>query len=239
MKIALLGYGKMGKTIEAIVEKEQADEIVLTIDDQNIYELTTDALRHADVAIEFSTPQSAISNIDMCLDAGVPVVVGTTGWYDRLDWVKKKCTEKNGAVVYASNFSIGVNIFFALNRKLAELMAPEKDYRPRITEVHHTQKKDAPSGTAISLANDILYFNKEKKKWVNSDSVKNDELPIISIREGDVRGIHEVQYKSAVDEITLRHEAFSRDGFALGAIKAAHWVVGKKGCFEFKEVLGL
>ncbi len=239
MKIALLGFGKMGKTIEAIVEKEQADEIVLIIDVQNIYELTTDALRHADVAIEFSTPQSAMSNIDMCLDAGVPVVVGTTGWYDHLDWVKKKCTEKDGAVVYASNFSIGVNILFALNRNLAELMATEKNYQPLITEIHHTQKKDAPSGTAISLAKDILQFAKEKKKWVNSDTVKNDELPIVSIREGDVKGIHEVQYKSAVDVITLRHEAFSRDGFALGAIKAAHWIIGKKGCFEFKEVLGL
>jgi 4-hydroxy-tetrahydrodipicolinate reductase len=239
MKIALLGYGKMGKAIEAIVEKEQVDEIVLTIDDQNIYELTIDTLRHADVAIEFSTPQSAINNIDMCLDAGVPIVVGTTGWYDHLDWVKKKCTEKNGAVLYASNFSIGVNILFALNKRLAELMAKEKNYHPLITESHHTQKKDSPSGTAISLAKDILQFNKEKKNWVNSGTAKSDELPIISIREGDVKGIHEVQYKSDVDLITLRHEAFSRDGFALGAIKAAHWVVGKKGCFEFKEVLGL
>jgi 4-hydroxy-tetrahydrodipicolinate reductase len=239
MKIALLGYGKMGKAIEAIVEKEQADEIVLTIDDQNIYELTTDTLRHADVAIEFSTPQSAINNIDMCLDAGVPIIVGTTGWYDHLDWVKKKCTEKNGAVLYASNFSIGVNILFALNKRLAELMAMEKNYHPLITEVHHNQKKDAPSGTAISLAKDILQFNKEKKKWVNSDIVKNDELPILSIREGDVKGIHEVQYRSNEDILTLRHEAFSRDGFALGAIKAAHWIAGKKGFFEFKEVLGL
>jgi len=239
MRIALLGYGKMGKAIESLIEKEQEDDVVLTIDSQNIYELTTNALKHADVAIEFSTPQSAISNIDMCFDAGIPIVVGTTGWYDQLDKVKKRCTEKNGALVYASNFSIGVNVLFALNKKLAELMAPEKSYLPSITEVHHLQKKDSPSGTGITLANDILLYNKDRKKWVNTYTEKKDELPVISIREDDVKGIHEVQYISSVDVITLRHEAFSRDGFALGSIKAAHWVVGKKGCFEFKDVLGL
>jgi len=239
MKIALLGYGKMGKMIEAMVLQEHRHEIALKINSLNRSTMTPELLRNADVAIEFSNPASTIENIQLCLRSGIPVAVGTTGWYDRLAEVKTRCEENNGAVVYASNFSIGVNIFFEINRRLAQLMQDRKEYKPMITEVHHTQKKDAPSGTAISLAKDMLQKLPGKTRWVNHKSDSQSELIILSRREENVVGIHAVEYSSEVDRIEIKHEAISRAGFAAGAILAAEWIIGKKGMFEFREMLNL
>lgn len=224
MKIALLGYGKMGKAIAALAEAA-GDEVVLRIGSGNRGELTLEALQAADVAIEVSRPEMAFEHIALCLEAGVPVVCGTTGWLDRLEEAVALCAENEGALLYASNFSIGVNIFFALNKRLAELMDRQPQYEPAILEIHHTQKLDAPSGTAISLAQDIIEQTSRKSP------------PITSIREGQVPGTHEVTYTSPIDTISIRHEAHSREGFAHGALLAAHWIVGKKGFFSMSDVL--
>ena len=237
MKFALLGYGKMGKMVEAIILREKADEVNLKATSSNRNEITIEALKKSDVAIDFSAPGIVMENIMLCLDAGIPLVVGTTGWYDQLGKVKSDCEEKNGSIVYASNFSIGVNIFFELNKNLAELMKTREEYEPRITEIHHTQKKDAPSGTAISLAKDILQSTERKKQWVNHESANGDELVILSEREGTVTGTHRVEYKSAIDRIEITHEAFSREGFAQGAVVAEKWIWKRKGFFEFSEII--
>jgi len=237
MKIALIGYGKMGKMIEEIILKEGKHKIVLKINSANKNELTHFQLRNADAAIDFSNPEVVLQNIASCLMAHVPMVIGTTGWNDHLQQVKDECKKTNGAIVYASNFSIGVNILFEMNRKLAQLMKGRNDYEPSITEIHHTQKKDAPSGTAVTLAKDILNHSLSKKRWVNHKSDKSDELIILSRREGEVKGIHEVKYTSDVDEIMISHEAFSREGFARGALFAAEWIHDRRGFFEFREVL--
>lgn len=244
MKIALLGYGKMGKMIEGCIVKEGKHEVVLKINAANRNSLTDSELRQSDVVIEFSNPASVLENIKWCLQVGVPVVVGTTGWYSTLGDVKKWCTEKNGTIIYASNFSIGVNIFFEVNRKLAALMKPRTEYEPKLTEIHHTQKKDAPSGTAITLANDLLKESLIKKAWVNNGvnipDVKSNnpsELIILSRREEDVVGTHLVEYLSSTDKIEIKHQAFSREGFAQGALVAAEWIVDKKGIYEFGEVM--
>jgi 4-hydroxy-tetrahydrodipicolinate reductase len=226
MKIALLGYGKMGKAIAAMAEAA-GDEVVLRIGSGNRGELTQEALQAADVAIEVSRPETAFDHIALCLEAGVPVVCGTTGWLDRLEEAVALCADKEGALLYASNFSIGVNLFFALNKRLAELMDSQPQYDPSILEIHHTQKLDAPSGTAISLAQDIV------------ERLPDKEPPITSIREGQVPGTHEVVYRSDIDTISIRHEAHSREGFARGALLAAHWIVGKKGFFSMSDVLEL
>lgn len=234
----------MGKMIEDCIVSNGVDKVVLKINSANRSLIKVEDLRKADVVIEFSNPGSVLENIQWCLNAGIPVIVGTTGWYEHLDQVKKWCSEKNGALVYASNFSIGVNIFFELNRRLAELMKTRPEFEPSITEIHHTQKKDAPSGTAITLANDLLKTSFSKKSWVNvsgsNAELKCDnpsEMIILSRREEAVVGIHTVEYKSSTDRIEIKHEAFSREGFAKGALAAATWIQNKKGVYEFREVM--
>ena len=232
MKIALLGYGRMGKAIEEIA-LERGHEIVIRKD---VDPIDVD-LSIADAAIDFSHPSAAFDNIKDCIDSQVPVVSGTTGWLDRFDEIKSYCQDHNGAFIYASNFSIGVNLFFNLNAHLAKMMEQIKGYDVSMEEIHHVHKLDAPSGTAISLANDILE-NSEKKQW-NIESPKSDDLFIKVKREGEVPGTHSVSYTSAIDGIEIKHTAFNRTGFALGAVVAAEWLQEKKGVFNMKDVLGL
>jgi 4-hydroxy-tetrahydrodipicolinate reductase len=238
MKIALIGYGKMGQAIEAIAQG-RGHEIVHRIDINSSHLLEKEHLQQADVAIEFTTPETAYNNIIRCFDANVPVVCGTTGWLDKLPQVKSRCLEKHQAFLYASNFSIGVNIFFELNRRLAELMAPQSAYGVSMEEIHHTQKKDAPSGTAITLAEQILEKVPGKKGWVNEESTDPAQLAIISKRINPAPGTHTITYSSPIDDITITHTAHSREGFAAGAVTAAEWLKGKKGIFTMKDVLSL
>ena len=238
MKIALLGYGKMGKAIENLA-LEAGDEIVLKIGSNNLSDLNPESISKADVAIEFSRPESAFENIVLCLENGVPVISGTTAWLDRLEEAKTLCEKYEGALFYASNFSIGVNIFFALNRNLAKLMAPHKNYKASMEEIHHMHKLDAPSGTAITLAEGIIDELPEKTEWKNETQVLPHEVAIVSKREGEVPGTHEIVYQSAIDTITIRHEAHSREGFARGALQAAYWIKGKVGYYEMSDMLGL
>lgn len=228
----------MGKTIEEIA-LEKGHEIIYRIDINNQDLLEKENLQQADVAIEFSTPDTAYHNILKCLEAGVPVVSGTTGWLDKLEDIKQRCRQHNGAFLYASNFSIGVNIFFEINKKLAELMASQEQYEISMEEVHHTQKKDAPSGTAITLAEQILERIDRKSTWINELTDNPSELSIISKRTDPAPGTHTVNYHSKIDDITIIHTAHSRKGFASGAVIAAEWLVGKKGIFGMKDVLGL
>ncbi len=244
MKIALLGYGKMGKAIEKCSLNNPEHQIILKVNSANRNSITTNELKMADVAIEFSQPVAALDNIRFCFSAGVPVVSGTTGWFDQLDTVKQWCSEHNGALVYASNFSIGVNLFFELNKRLSVLMKPRNDYEPLLTEIHHTHKKDAPSGTAITLANDMLKISATKSSWISVTGTPSslptanpDELIILSHRRDDVVGKHMVEYKSADDRIKIIHEAFSRDGFANGALAAAAWICHRKGCYSFTDLI--
>lgn len=236
MKIALLGYGKMGHAIEEIAVK-RGHEIVLKINDQNLDDLTKENIQKADVAIEFTNPDSAVQNILFCLNEKVPVVCGTTGWLKNLKTIEDKCKELNGSFLYASNFSVGVNIFFELNKKLATLLKPHPAYNVALEEIHHTQKKDAPSGTAITLAEQIIAVSDKKDKWVNSESEKENELSIISKRIDEVAGTHSVKYSSAVDDIEIIHTAHNRKGFAEGAVLAAEFIADKKGIFSMKDVL--
>ena len=238
MKIALIGYGKMGQEIEKIA-LDRGHEVPSIYDINNIDELTPENLKKVDVVIEFSRPESAVENYMKCFQAGVPVVSGTTGWLDRKDEVEKACNENNGTFFYASNFSLGVNLFFELNKKLAEMMKPFKEYNVFMTEIHHTQKLDSPSGTAISLADDIMEIIPEKKKWVNELTQAPEELGIVSLREGTVPGIHTITYDSVVDYIEITHSAKSRKGFALGAVLAAEFSVDKKGMVGMKDLLKL
>jgi len=238
MKIALIGYGKMGKAIEEIAV-HKGHQVILRIDHDNINDLTKEKLSAADVAIEFTNPHSAFENVSKCLEWGVPVVCGTTGWTDRLDEMKRKCAEKNGAFIYSSNFSIGVNLFFELNKKLASLMSAHPGYEVILEETHHTQKKDAPSGTAITLAEQVLEQVKRKKQWVNHLSDHPEDLEIISQRIDPAPGTHSVKYSSAVDDIEIIHTAHNRKGFASGAVLAAEFLDGKKGLFGMKDVLNL
>lgn len=237
MKIALLGYGKMGKAIETLALKE-GHEMVLKIGSKNLADLTLDNLKLSDVAIEFSRPDAAFSNIALCLEAGIPVISGTTAWLDRLEEAKTICEKNNGALLYASNFSVGVNLFFALNRYLAALMNNHKAYDVLLEEIHHTQKLDAPSGTAISLVEDMIQTLDRKKNWVDHLGKQADQVPVVSKRIGIVPGTHEITYHSPIDSIVIRHEAHSRDGFAMGALMAAKWIIGKTGFFEMKDMLG-
>ncbi len=239
MKIALLGYGKMGRAIEEIAQQKN-HPVVLKIDDQNLHELTETNIRKADVAIEFTTPESAVKNIMFCFNAGVPVVCGTTGWLSQLNMIQEKCKEKNAAFLYASNFSIGVNIFFELNKKLAQMMRNLPDYDVTIEETHHTQKKDAPSGTAITLAEQIISSSKQKTKWVltdNNKSAEKSDLMITSKRIDPAAGTHSIKYTSPVDDIEIIHTAHNRKGFAGGAVLAAEFLAGKKGIYSMKDVL--
>ena len=238
MKIALIGYGKMGKAIEEIALK-RGHEIVLKIDVDNVGEFTPENLRKADAAIEFTGPQSAYDNVRKCLEAGTPLVCGSTGWLDKWGEIKSLCEKKQGALVYSSNYSIGVNIFFEINKKLAALMASHDDYEVTMEEIHHTQKKDAPSGTAVTLAEQVLENISRKKTWVNHISDNPDELEIISERIDPAPGTHKVKYSSAIDDIEIIHTAHNRTGFATGAVLAAEYIKDQKGLYSMKDVLGL
>jgi len=237
MKIALIGYGKMGKAIEEIAVS-RGHSIVLKVSLENMEDNTIEKIRAADVAIEFTGPESAFENIIRCLDAGVPVISGSTGWLDRFNDVRQYCHQKGGAFLYASNFSVGVNLFFELNKRLSELMADHPEYEPRITEIHHTQKRDAPSGTAITLAEQLLEKIHRKKGWVNHISDNLDELEILSERVDPAPGTHTIAYDSDIDSITITHTAHSRRGFATGAVLAAEYIAGKKGVYQMSDVLG-
>lgn len=233
MKIALLGYGKMGKTIEQIA-LQRGHEIVLKIDENSAdYDITS-----ADVAIDFSIPAAAFSNISNCLNNRVPVISGTTGWLNKLPEAVELCKQKNGAFISASNFSLGVNIFFELNAHLAKMMRNLEQYTISIEEIHHTKKLDAPSGTAITLAEGVIE-NTDKESWALNVTTNEKVIPITAKRIDEVPGTHTVAYKSAVDSLEIKHTAHSRDGFALGAVIAAEWLVGKTGVFTMKDVLGL
>lgn len=233
MKIALLGYGRMGKIIEQIA-LQRGHEITLKVDENTTsYDITK-----ADVAIDFSIPAVAFKNISNCLLNRIPVVSGTTGWLEKYDDAVTLCKENNGAFIYASNFSLGVNIFFELNEYLAKMMKNINDYNLNLEEIHHVNKLDAPSGTAITLAQGIIK-NSNFSNWVLGENSKENEIPIVAKRIPDVPGTHEVSYTSKVDTISIKHTAHSRKGFALGAVIAAEWLLNKKGTFTMKDVLGL
>ena len=232
MKIALLGYGKMGKVIERIA-LERGHEIILKKDEFNTYE----GLSNADVAIDFSVPTAAVDNISNCFYTNVPIVSGTTGWLEHYDEMVALCNEKQGGFISSSNFSLGVNIFFELNEYLAKIMSQFDSYKVSMEEIHHTQKLDAPSGTAISLAKGIIE-NSAYANWTMEEA-KQDEIFIEAKRIGDVPGTHTVTYDSIVDSIELKHTAHNREGFALGAVIAAEWLAGKKGIYSMKDVLNL
>ncbi len=238
MKIALIGYGKMGHAIEEIAIQRK-HSIVLKVSIDNTEDNTVENISQADVAIEFTGPDSAFDNINKCFEAEVPVVSGSTGWLNRYEEAVWNCKAQNGALLYASNFSIGVNIFFEVNKRLAQLMASQKDYNATIEETHHTQKKDAPSGTAITLAEQILAVNPFKKQWVNTESHKGSDLQIISKRTDPAPGTHRILYHSDTDDIEIIHTAHNRSGFALGAVLAAEFLYGQRGVFTMSDVLGL
>ena len=238
MKIVLIGYGKMGQAIEQIAS-QKGHEIVLKIDLSNIAEFTKDNLAKADIAIEFTSPHTAFENVKKCLEYGIPVVCGSTGWLDRWNEIETLCTQQNGTLLYASNFSIGVNLFFELNTYLAKLMNKYNDYNISLTEIHHTQKKDAPSGTAITLAKQIITNNAAKNSWINEPTNNNQALEIISERIDPAPGTHTIKYSSIIDDIEITHTAHNRIGFASGAVLAAAFIANKKGIFTMKDVLGI
>jgi len=239
MKIALIGYGKMGKTIEAL-GLAQGFSFPLIIDEENPGDLNADKLQEIDVAIEFTAPQAAPQNIQTCLELGVPVVSGTTGWNERLDEIKDFCIQKGGSFFYASNFSIGVNILFAMNQQLARIMNQFPAYQVSMNETHHIHKLDAPSGTAITLAEQIIKENDRVEGWeLEGSDPGSDSLRIEAIREGEVKGIHSIKYESDVDIISLGHHAKSRDAFVAGVLLAARFIPGKKGVFGMEDLLKL
>ncbi len=243
MKIALIGYGKMGKAIENIAT-QRGHEIILRLDVHNPEDFKQ--LYKADVAIEFTRPESAFHNLERCVEAGVPVICGTTGWLDKYEKIVQLCAECNGTLLYASNYSIGVNIFFEINRRLAVMMDGYPMYDVAMEEIHHTQKLDAPSGTAITLAEGILQHIKRKTQWVcNTDGTSREnreggqkDILITAKRIDPAPGTHIVTYNSPIDSIEITHTAHSREGFATGAVLAAEWLVGKKGVFSMKDMLG-
>jgi 4-hydroxy-tetrahydrodipicolinate reductase len=231
MKIALVGYGKMGKIIGEIAEK-RGHEIVAQLNESP----TLENLNNPDVAIEFSNPEVAFNNIKFCLENKIPVICGTTGWLDQKPEIEKIASENNTAFLYGSNFSLGVNLFFAFNEKLSDLMKNFSEYQVQLEEIHHTHKKDAPSGTAITLAEGIIKNDPRFEAWKLQET-KEKELGIFALREDEVPGTHSVFYKSEVDEIEIKHTAFNRNGFAIGAVIAAEWILGKNGNFTMKDVL--
>ncbi|RZK57160.1 MAG: 4-hydroxy-tetrahydrodipicolinate reductase [Pedobacter sp.] len=242
MKIALLGYGKMGQIIERFA-LERGHEIVLKITADNLADLTKENLKNADVAIDFSAPDAAVENIYKCFEASLPVVVGTTGWYGSLQEIKNDCLKSNNALLYGSNFSIGVNLFFHLNKVLAKLMNNYPAYDVQVEEIHHTQKLDAPSGTAMTIAEGIIDTVERKTEWLNEvvgtpipDVIKNEQLLIESHRIENVPGTHTVVYSSEVDDIEIKHTAHNRAGFALGAVVAAEWLLNKQGFYNIADV---
>jgi len=233
MKIALLGYGKMGQTIERVAIQRGHDVVTRIGRNDSI-----DNIQKADVVIEFTSPDSAVGNIKFCADMGLPVVCGTTGWNNELQEITNYINAKKTTLVHASNFSLGVNIFFELNRKLASMMAPYEDYSISMEEIHHTEKKDAPSGTAVTLAQEIIN-NTNLTDWHLGVDSESNSLPIDAQRIDDVKGTHSVKYNSIIDDIEIKHTAHSRDGFAIGAVIAAEWIVNRKGIFTMKDVLDL
>ena len=233
MRIALFGYGKMGKVIDKIAKK-RGHKIIYRIDENSInYDL-----KKVDVAIDFSTPKAAFSNINMALENSIPIISGTTGWLDNYNKAVKLCNEKNGAFLYASNFSLGVNIFFEINRQLAKIMSNHPEYVIKMKEIHHIEKIDAPSGTAITLAESIIKET-DYQKWSLNKDFKENEISIEAQRLSDKTGTHEVIYKSDIDEIKIKHAAVNREGFGIGAVIAAEWLIGKKGVFSMKDVLNI
>jgi 4-hydroxy-tetrahydrodipicolinate reductase len=232
MKILLVGYGKMGKAIEKIA-LERGHTIAGRVDIQS-----NDAIAPgADVAIEFTQPGAAVDNITKCLSLGIPVVSGTTGWLEKVGEVKAACQKYDGAFFYASNYSLGVNLFFKVNEYLAKLMANQPSYEVSVDETHHTQKRDAPSGTAITIAEGIMKNLPNKKSWVNNGPANDDQIIIHSYRVDPAPGTHTVRYKSAIDDIEITHTAHTREGFAVGAVLVAEWILGRKGCFTMDDFL--
>lgn len=237
MNILILGYGKMGKAIEEIA-LDRGHTIPHKININNTNALKFINPKDIDVAIEFSQPDAAYDNLNYCMEAGIPVVCGTTGWLDRKKEIEQKCIDKGSAFFYSSNFSLGVNLFFKLNKVLAGLMKNYPDYKTEIEEIHHTEKLDSPSGTAITLAEGIIEQINRFKSWKNDEDVDEGELPIISLREENVPGTHTIKYKSEIDDIEIKHTAHSRAGFAQGAVLVAEWLKGKKGNFSMDDFLG-
>ena len=238
MRIAIIGYGKMGHMIEEIA-LQRGHEVVLKINIDNTEDFTKENCAKADVAIEFTGPSTAYENVKNCIDFGLPVVSGSTGWNNKLTEMKEYVNQNNGSFLHTSNFSIGVNIFFEVNKLLARLMSPHKEYNVSLKEIHHTAKLDAPSGTAVSLAEQVLSNLQRKNTWVNHESQKEHELTIISERIDPAPGTHFVKYSSEIDDIEIIHTAHNRKGFALGAVLAAEYISNKKGVFSMQEVLGL
>ncbi len=238
MKIAIIGYGKMGKAIDAIAT-ERGHSIPLKITSTNLQDLNATTLQDIDVAIEFSRPEFAIENIENCLNNSTPIVVGTTGWYKDFERIQSLCKEKNTALLAATNFSVGVNLFFELNKTLARLMNPRKEYKATIEEIHHTEKLDSPSGTAITLAEGIIEQHNAYSSWQEGSVEKEEILPIEALREPEVPGTHEITYESEIDIISIKHLAKNRKGFALGAVLAAEYIHNKKGVFNMQDVLNL
>ena len=236
MKIAIIGYGKMGKEIEQIAI-ERGHKVTLKINSQNVSDFTFDNLKNVDVAIEFTTPELAVNNINVCLTSNTPIVVGTTGWYGSFDEVQEIVAENDGSMLYATNCSIGVNLFFKLNKYLAKIMDKHSDYEVSMNEIHHTQKLDAPSGTAITLGEGIVKNMMAKDTWVKGEAKAKNQLGITSERTDDVPGTHEIKYSSEIDDIEIKHTAHNRKGFALGAVVAAEYIANKKGIFTMEDVL--
>lgn len=236
MRIAIIGYGKMGKEIERVA-LERGHHVTLKISSQNTHDFNFDNLKNVDVAIEFTNPELAVNNITVCVDSNTPIVVGTTGWYDKFDEVRAIVAENDGSLLYATNCSIGVNLFFKLNKYLAEMMNNQPAYDVKIEETHHTQKLDAPSGTAITLAEGVLKNMLKKDVWVLGESHSKNQLSVIAHREENVPGTHVINYSSEIDDIEIKHTAHNRRGFAMGAVVAAEYINDKKGIFTMEDVL--
>jgi 4-hydroxy-tetrahydrodipicolinate reductase len=236
MNILLLGYGKMGRVIERIAAT-RGHQIVGKIDINNRHELANFTPQNTDVAIEFSAPEAALQNLKWSMTNGIPTVCGTTGWLEHRPRIEALCATHNSAFFYASNYSIGVNLFFRLNKQLARLIAPYQEYDVSMVEVHHTEKKDAPSGTAITLAEGIIDALPAKTQWINDTKTTANEVPIVSLREGIVPGTHIIRYDSDVDTIEIQHIAHSREGFAVGAVVAAEWLKGRRGVFGMDDLI--
>ena len=236
MNIAIIGYGKMGKEIEKVA-LERGHEVSLKISSENKHDFNFDNLKKVDVAIEFTNPELAVNNINVCLDSNTPIVVGTTGWYNQFDEVRSNVAKNDGSLLYATNCSIGVNLFFKLNKSLAKMMNNHSDYEVKLEETHHTQKLDAPSGTAITLAEGIIDNNEAKDLWVKGDAHAHNQLSVVSHRIENVPGTHQITYTSEIDDIEIKHTAHNRKGFAMGAVIAAEYIKDKKGIFTMEDVL--
>ncbi len=234
MRIAIIGYGKMGREIESVLI-DRGHEVVARLRSQDM--LNSESINGADVAIEFTRPDQVVANMSKCFELNLPIVTGTTGWNKQLDEVSNLCAANQGSLFHASNFSIGVNLFFELNKRLAQMMNQQPEFEPSMVEIHHTEKLDQPSGTAITLAEGLISEIGNVNSWDNNETKESDVLHIASLREPNVTGTHTITYGSEVDQITIEHKALNRKGFALGAVKAAEWLVGKQGVFTMKDMI--